>query len=81
MAEADKLKFVDQFTKFLNKIYTDLKSRGEVKKIPLSLLRLYVYCNKYVARNKGQLTQFKRFYKKCKEDLQPLAEEGGIYIL
>ena len=78
MAEADKIKAINQFTKFLTRIANDLKSRKE--EIPISLKRLYVYCDKWVARNKGQITQFKRYYKLCKDKLSEMSEGGYLYF-
>ena len=78
MVEADKTKVIDQFTKFLTRIANDLKNREE--NIPISLKRLYVYCDKYVARNKGKVSHFKRYYKLCKDELLRMSKGGFLYF-
>lgn len=69
---------VDELLNFLKIIADDLKNRKE--KIPRSLLRLYIYCDKYFKANKFEIKKFKIYFKNYKDDLLKLSEDGYIYF-
>ena len=68
---------VDELLNFLKIVADDLKRRGE--KIPKSLLKLYVYCDKYFKQNKFEIKNFEILINACKNDLLKLSEGGYIY--
>lgn len=69
---------IDELLNFLNIVVQDLKKRNE--KIPRSLLKLFIYCDKYFKKNKFEIEKFKALFQKCKDDLLKLSEDGYIYF-
>lgn len=69
---------IDELLEFLKKVNDDLRARGE--KVPRSLLKLYVYCDRYYKQNKFEIKKFKDLFGDCKRDLLVLARGGYIYF-